>query len=218
MAKQQSFADKATKKKKKDLSTYVKYIKSVKSEKTGYWRFNEQMIQIKEGENLDGALERMDELDRVLDMEMPVVESAADMDTVEKDGADDLKDHVQAADNNGDGELTDVGAEESVAEVNEPTGEEEQNKAKNTDGVAKPAATEQLKEEHEPETDDPTTIEDDQESSVIEGEDVTIEKENDADETAPPAIKDDGTVTEDQAEDAEALEKQHMSAKPDESV
>ena len=46
MAKQQSFADKATKKKKKDLSTYVKYIKSVKSEKTGYWRFNEQMIPV----------------------------------------------------------------------------------------------------------------------------------------------------------------------------
>ena len=47
MAKQQSFAEKAAKKKKKDLSTYVKYIKSVKSDKTGYWRFNEQMIEVK---------------------------------------------------------------------------------------------------------------------------------------------------------------------------
>jgi len=56
MAKQQSFAEKAAKKKKKNLSTYVKYIKSVKSEKTGYWRFNEQMIEVKVGENLDGAL------------------------------------------------------------------------------------------------------------------------------------------------------------------
>ena len=217
MAKHQSFAEKAAKKKKKNLSTYVKYIKSVKSEKTGHWRFNEQMIQIKEGENLDGALERMDELDRVLDMEIPVVESAADMDTVEKDGGDDPEDHVQEADDNGQGELTNVVAEESVEEVNEPTGEEEQEKAKNTDGVAKSAATEQLEEEPEPETDDPVTTEDDQESSVIEGEVVTIEKENDADETAAPATKDDGTVTENQAEDAEALEK-HMSAKPDESV
>ena len=217
MAKHQSFAEKAAKKKKKNLSTYVKYIKSIKSEKTGYWRFNEQMIQVKEGENLDGALERMDEVAGVLDMEMSVVESAADMDTVEKDGADDPEDHVQAADDNGQGESTDVVAEESVAEVNEPTGEEEQDKAKNTDGVAKPAATEQLEEEPEPETDGPATTKDDQESSVIEGEDVTIEKENDADETAEPATKDDGTVTEKQAEDADALGK-HMSAKSDESA
>ncbi|HIM27318.1 MAG TPA: DUF4295 domain-containing protein, partial [Candidatus Marinimicrobia bacterium] len=61
MAKQLSFAEKVAKKKKKNLSTYIKYIKSVQSEKTGYWRFNEQMIQVKEGENLDGALKRMEE-------------------------------------------------------------------------------------------------------------------------------------------------------------
>ena len=101
MAKQQSFADKATKKKKKDLSTYVKYIKSVKSEKTGYWRFNEQMIQIKEGENLDGALKRMDELNQVLDMEMPDVESASEVEIVEKDGVNDPDSHLQEADDNG---------------------------------------------------------------------------------------------------------------------
>ena len=68
MAKQQSFAEKAAKKKKKNLSNYVKYIKSVKSDKTGHWRFNEQMIEVKEGENLDSALNLMDEVAQVFDM------------------------------------------------------------------------------------------------------------------------------------------------------
>ena len=191
MAKKQSFAEKAAKKKKKDLSTYVKYIKSVKSEKTGHWRFNEQMIQVKEGENLDGALERMDKVAQVLDIKMPVVESAADVDTVEQDGADSPRGHLQVADDNGQGELA--------------------------DGVAKPVAKEQLEEEPEPETDDPATTEDDQESGATEGEEATIEKENDADGTAEAGIEDDGTVTEKQAEDADASGKD-TSAKSDESA
>ena len=124
MAKQQSFAEKAAKKKKKDLSTYVKYIKSVKSEKTGYWRFNEQMIEVKTGENLDGALKRMDEVAQVFNMEIPVIEAAADVDTVEQDGADGPDDHEQAADDDGQGETADVVAGESAAEVNELAGNE----------------------------------------------------------------------------------------------
>ena len=122
MAKQLSFAEKVAKKKKKNLSTYIKYIKSVQSEKTGYWRFNEQMIQVKEGENLDGALKRMEEETLALDMEMPVDESAADVETVEQDGADGPDDHEQAADDDGQGETADVVAGESAAEVNELAG------------------------------------------------------------------------------------------------
>ena len=201
MAKQQSFAEKAAKKKKKNLSTYVKYIKSVKSEKTGYWRFNEQMIEVKEGENLDGALKRMDEVAQVFNMEIPVIESAADVDTVEQDGSDEPKDHEQTADDNGQEELADVVAEESVTEVNEP------------------AAAEQVEAEPEPEpeTDDTATTEDDQESGATEGEEAAVEKENDADETAEPATEDVGSVTEKQAEDADALGKD-TSAKADESA
>ena len=210
MAKQQSFAEKAAKKKKKNLSTYVKYIKSVKSDKTGYWRFNEQMIQVKEGENLDGALERMDEVAQVLDMEMPVVEFAEGVETVEKDGVNVPEDHVQAADDNGQGESAEVVAEESVAKVNEPPVEEEQDEAKKTDGVAEPAVTEQLEEEPEPETDD-------QESGATERDEANVEKENDADETAEPATKDDDTVTEKKVEDADASGKD-KSAKSDESA
>ena len=61
MAKQQPFTDKASKKKGKSLGTFVKYIKSILSEKTGHWRFNEQIVNIKDGENLDSALKRIEE-------------------------------------------------------------------------------------------------------------------------------------------------------------
>ena len=209
MAKQQSFADKATKKKKKDLSTYVKYIKSVKSEKTGYWRFNEQMIQIKEGENLDGALKRMDELNQVLDMEMPVVESAAEAEIVEKDGVNDPDSHVQEADDNGMKESADIIAEESVDEVNKPVGKDEQDEVEKTD-VTEPDSKEKLEEESEPETDD-------QESGTTEGDEAKIEKDNDVDELAEPATKDDDTVTEKKVEDADAAGKD-KAAKSDESA
>ena len=195
MAKQQSFAEKAAKKNKKDLSTYVKYIKSVKSDKTGYWRFNEQMIEVKEGENLDGALKRIDEVTQVFDIENPVVEAATDVETVEKDRVNDPKDYKQAADDNGQEELADIVAEESAIETNEPATEEQ--------------------EKPEPETDDTATAEDNQESSAIEGEEAVVEKENDGDETAE-ATEDVGTVTEKQAEDVEASGKD-TPAKADES-
>ena len=156
MAKQLSFAEKVAKKKKKNLSTYIKYIKSVQSEKTGYWRFNEQMIQVKEGENLDGALKRMEEETQTLDMEMPDDESAADLETVEQDGADGLDDHEQAADDDGQGERADVVAGESAAEVNELAGNEgdgteaekiedvdaiNEEQAENADGLGKVTST-----------------------------------------------------------------------------
>ena len=156
MAKQLSFAEKVAKKKKKNPSTYIKYIKSVQSEKTGYWRFNEQMIQVKEGENLDGALKRMKEEAQALDMEMPVDESAADVETVEQDGADGPDDHEQAADDDGQGEMADVVAGESAAEVNELAGNEgdgteaekiedvdaiNEEQAENADGLGKVTST-----------------------------------------------------------------------------
>ena len=197
MAKQQSFAEKAAKKKKKDLSTYVKYIKSVKSDKTGYWRFNEQMIEVKEGENLDGALKRIDEVTQVFDIENPVVEAATDVDTVEKDRANDPKDYKQAADDNGQEELADIVAEESAIETNEPATEEQ--------------------EKPEPETDETATTENDQESGATEGIEAAVEKENDADETVEPSPEDVGTVTEEQAEDAGASGKD-MQTNADESA
>jgi len=67
--KQKSFADKASGNKNKD-SVYVKYVKSIQSEETGGWRFNEQMIQMHKGEQLDSALKRMDEIANLADIDL----------------------------------------------------------------------------------------------------------------------------------------------------
>ena len=63
--KQKSFADKASGNKNKD-SVFVKYVKSTQSEETGGWRFNEQIIQMNKGEQLDAALKRLDEVAKVV--------------------------------------------------------------------------------------------------------------------------------------------------------
>ena len=67
--KQKSFADKASGNKNVD-SVFVKYVKSVKSEKTGQWRFNEQIIRTTKGEQLDVALKRMDEVANLVDIDL----------------------------------------------------------------------------------------------------------------------------------------------------
>ena len=67
--KQKSFADKAAGTKDKD-AVYIKYIKSVKSDKTGQWRFNEQMVRTKKGEPLDAVLKRMDEVTNLVDIDL----------------------------------------------------------------------------------------------------------------------------------------------------
>ena len=68
--KQKSFADKASGKSAEENAVMVKYVKSVKSEKTGYWRFNEQMVKLRGGENLDAALKRMDEAENLVDIDL----------------------------------------------------------------------------------------------------------------------------------------------------
>ena len=73
--KQKSFADKASGRDGKVDTVMVKYVKSVKSEKTGFWRFNEQMIKLQGGENLDAALKRMDEAVNLVDIDLSKFES-----------------------------------------------------------------------------------------------------------------------------------------------
>ena len=67
--KQKSFADKAAGSKDK-AAVYVKYVKSVRSEKTGQWRFNEQMVRSAKGEQLDVALKRLDEAANLADIDL----------------------------------------------------------------------------------------------------------------------------------------------------
>ena len=67
--KQKSFADKASGNKNVD-AVYVKYVKSVKSDKSGQWRFNEQIVRTNKGEQLDAALKRMDEVANLVDIDL----------------------------------------------------------------------------------------------------------------------------------------------------
>ena len=73
--KQKSFADKASRRGGDTDVVMVKYVKSVRSEKTGFWRFNEQMIKLQGGENLDAALKRMDEAVNLIDIDLSKFES-----------------------------------------------------------------------------------------------------------------------------------------------
>ena len=73
--KQKSFADKASRRDDGADAVMVKYVKSVKSEKTGFWRFNEQMIKLQGGENLDAALKRIDEAVNLVDIDLSKFES-----------------------------------------------------------------------------------------------------------------------------------------------
>ena len=73
--KQKSFADKASRRDDGADAVMGKYVKSVKSEKTGFWRFNEQMIKLRGGENLDAALKRMDEAVNLVDIDLSKFES-----------------------------------------------------------------------------------------------------------------------------------------------
>ena len=67
--KQKSFADKASGNKNKD-SVFVKYVRSIQSQETGGWRFNEQIIRMNKGEQLDAALKRLDEVANLSDIDL----------------------------------------------------------------------------------------------------------------------------------------------------
>ena len=57
MAKKQSFSDKLTD--KNVVKNYIKLIRSGRSEKTGALRFNEEMIQIPDGESADTVVKEL---------------------------------------------------------------------------------------------------------------------------------------------------------------
>ena len=73
--KQKSFADKASARSAEESAVMVKYVKSVKSEKTGFWRFNEQMVKLLDGENLDAALKRINEAENLVDIDLSKFDS-----------------------------------------------------------------------------------------------------------------------------------------------
>ena len=95
--KQKSFADKAAGNASGD-SVYVKYVKSVQSEATGRWRFNEQMVRMNKGEQLDAALKRMDEAANLVDIDLSEFVSSVEEGTdaaPEKESKDLVDDTIQ---------------------------------------------------------------------------------------------------------------------------
>ena len=125
--KQKSFADKAAGNTSGD-SVYVKYVRSVKSEETGRWRFNEQMVRMNKGEQLDAALKRMDEVANLVDIDLSefteseevVVEASSDQASEQvataqnNEGSDDqsIQENVDTEEKQADSEEEDSGAAE----------------------------------------------------------------------------------------------------------
>ena len=96
--KQKSFADKTSGKGGDTDAVMVKYVKSIKSEKTGSWRFNEQMIKLQGGENIDAALKRMDEAVNLVDIDLSKFESnQQESEAKESDSQDTAKTEVNNA-------------------------------------------------------------------------------------------------------------------------
>ena len=119
--KQKSFADKAAGNASGD-SVYVKYVKSVQSEETGRWRFNEQIVRMNKGEQLDAALKRMDEAANLVDIDLSEFVSSADEkpDTVLKKESKDSGDDSTQGSN--DGQVNDL---ENVSSNSSGSSEEE---------------------------------------------------------------------------------------------
>ena len=122
--KQKSFADKAAGNASGD-SVYVKYVKSVQSEETGQWRFNEQMIRMNKGEQLDAALKRMDEAANLVDIDLSefVISSETDVESVQDQQPSDSVD-VSSNEDSGDNEEIVLETPESDSEDNGSSEEE----------------------------------------------------------------------------------------------
>ena len=125
--KQKSFADKAAGNTSGD-SVYVKYVKSVQSEQTGRWRFNEQMIRMNKGEQLDAALKRMDEVANLVDIDLSeFTESKEDTTEASADVKLDQNDaeNVQIPNNQSDDQTEEEQQPTDTQETDSDTSEEE---------------------------------------------------------------------------------------------
>ena len=102
--KQKSFADKASGRGADADAVMVKYVKSVKSEKTGFWRFNEQMIKLLDGEDLNAALKRLDEASNLVDIDLSAFEATTNVDDTSSTGTDESKESSAVTDSEGEEE------------------------------------------------------------------------------------------------------------------
>ena len=140
--KQKSFAEKASSKGAKDL-VHVKFVKSVPSERDGFWRFNESMISMEKGQNLDAKLKEIEDEARLVDIDMPsendeqtdseVFESSSTVkapaeDVAEEAPAEDVAEEAPAEDVAEEAPAEDVAEEAPAEEVAEEAPAEEKEK------------------------------------------------------------------------------------------
>ncbi len=102
--KQKSFADKASGRGADADAVMVKYVKSVKSEKTGFWRFNEQMVKLRDGEDLNAALKRLDEASNLVDIDLSAFEATTNTDGVSSANTEESKESTVISDSEGEEE------------------------------------------------------------------------------------------------------------------
>ena len=102
--KQKSFADKASGRGADADAVMVKYVKSVKSEKTGFWRFNEQMVKLRDGEDLNAALKRLDEASNLVDIDLSAFEATTNTNDTSSAGTDESKEFAAVSDSEGEEE------------------------------------------------------------------------------------------------------------------
>ena len=102
--KQKSFADKASGRGADADAVMVKYVKSVKSEKTGFWRFNEQMVKLRDGEDLNAALKRLDEANNLVDIDLSAFEAKTNTDDTTSEKAEESKESTVFSDSEGEEE------------------------------------------------------------------------------------------------------------------
>ena len=102
--KQKSFADKASGRGADVDAVMVKYVKSVKSEKTGFWRFNEQMVKLRDGEDLNAALKRLNEASNLVDIDLSAFEATTNIDGASSANTEESKESTVVSDSEGEEE------------------------------------------------------------------------------------------------------------------
>ena len=102
--KQKSFADKASGRGADADAVMVKYVKSVKSEKTGFWRFNEQMVKLRDGEDLNAALKRLDEASNLADIDLSAFEATTNTEDTSSAETEESKESTVVSDSEGEEE------------------------------------------------------------------------------------------------------------------
>ena len=117
--KQKSFADKAAGNQTGE-SVYVKYVKSVQSEDTGRWRFNEQMVRMNKGEQLDAALKRIEDTANLSDIDLSeFIDSTDDGAELKQTGGEKISAAIEVEKTANNATDTDISQDETDASEEE---------------------------------------------------------------------------------------------------